>query len=870
MSRQNNPSQSDSERALRPCLAVNRHLSYLLSSALVLIAMTVTAMASPTDHPIITENRLPGTWDWVLNNPANDREQQIKGYASKTSVAHGEGLDFHVSVSPPQDYRIQIYRMGWYGGAGGRLMLDSGLLPGITQPAPVLDEATGLITAPWSADFQLSIPGDWVSGVYAAKLVNAEGFDNYVMFVVRDDERTADLLFQRSVTTDQAYNNYPDDGTTGKSLYRFNSYGSDTLAGDPRAVKVSFDRPYARKGDGSFFDWEFQLLRWLEREGYDLSYNTNLDTHRNGARLLDFSGFLSTGHDEYWSQAMRDTVEVARDSGVNLAFFGANAAYWQTRFEPSKDGTPDRVMTVYKDQELDPIDEIHHKTILFRQIPGREEQQLIGVQYQTYNDWGSNTDFVIANSDHWLYRDTGFNDGDIVPGIVGYEIDSFQPEFAGPAGSDHTLLSASPYLNTYGDSVIANASIYQAPSGAWVFASGTMSWSWALDKPGYIDPRIQQTTANLLAAFTGDEPPMEPPLCGSGEASSSGDLTAGDSLIYEDGEDGSVAGWRVYAGAGVIKNQFDREDGSCVIALSGNGLNSGYRLGQADGSAWQDTERSLLSVELNFSEPFTFYVDIETSAGKRYLHYSPTGLGDDWTWDIYIHHGLDSSLTDGRWQRIERDLAADLQAAEPDLELLQVNGFLIRGSGRVDDIVLTQANPTPPPNDNSRSYEDAEDGDTAGWHLYVGAGSIDNLIDSQQGSRVIELQGDGTETGYWLRNPDGSQWQDSKRGLLSLDLHYSEPFIFYVDIETSAGKRYLHYSPIGRGHDWTWDIYIHHGLDSSLTDGRWQRIERDLAADLHAAEPDLDLLQVNGFLIRGSGRLDNIELHETWSGLIAP
>lgn len=855
----NTPRRRSGARLVFPRSSV---LRCLLGVALGLFALAA-AVAESASHPIVAENRLPGTGDWVLTRPANDREQQIKGYASKTSVAHGESLGFRVSVSPPQDFRIRVYRLGWYGGAGGRFMLDSGPLPGVTQPALVVDETTGLATAPWSTDYSLTIPADWVTGVYAAKLINAEGFDNYVIFVVRDDQRDADLLFQRSVTTDQAYNNYPDDGRIGKSLYDFNSHGDDTVAGSPRAVKVSFDRPYAGSGAGTFFEWEFPLLRWLERAGYDLSYTTNIDTHGQAARLLDFAGFLSTGHDEYWSREMRDAVEAARAGGVNLAFFGANAAYYQIRFEPSSDGTADRVMTVYKNGEIDPIGDPSLKTVRWRKIPGQAEQQLIGVQYRSYGPWDENADYVVANSDHWIYRDTGFADGDRVPGIVGYEVDSFQPAYPAPVGVGQTVLSASAYLDANGDSVIANSSIYQAPSGAWVFAAGTMSWSWALDEPGYIDPRIQQTTSNLLDAFIGDAPPdgspAEPPICGagSGDAARLNASSPGDRVVYEDAEDGTTAGWRVYADVGTVTNLFDTERGNCVIALDGNGTATGYRLRNPDGSLWQDRERGLLSLDLAYRESFAFYVDIDTSGGKRYLYYTPTGQGNDWTWDIYLHHGLDGALTDGRWQRVERDLRADLRSAAPGLELLEVNGIVMRGSGRVDDIALGR---TLPPPENGRVYEDAEDGATLGWRVYSGAGRIDNLFDSQRGSRVIALQGNGTDTGYRLGNPDGTLWRDGERSLLSFDLEYSEAFALYVDVETNDGKRYLYYTPTGQGNDWAWDIYTHHGLDSTLTDGRWQRIERDLLADLRAAEPGLDLLRVDGFLIRGSGRLDNIEL----------
>ncbi|MBK1619876.1 hypothetical protein CKO42_15780 [Lamprobacter modestohalophilus] len=814
--------------------------------------LAAAADCNPVANPVAIENTKAGTRDWQLSNPANDIDKQIKGFASLTSVAPNETLDFHVSVTPAQDYRIEIYRLGWYGGSGGRLLFKRDSLSGDTQPDAIQDPTTGLVSMPWEVSYSLTIPPNWVSGVYAAKLINAQGFDNYVIFVVRDDRRAASLLFQRSVTTDQAYNNYPDDGAIGKSLYNYNSHGGETIGGSPRAVKVSFDRPYTGRGAGSFFDWEYSLLRWIERQGYDVSYNTNLDTHRNGSMLLSHNAFLSTGHDEYWTKEMRDAVEAARDSGVHLAFFGANAAYWQSRLEPSDDGTPDRVLTVYKNWQIDPIADPARKTVLWRQIAGRAEQQLLGVQYLTYGDWDENTDYVVQNSKHWLYAGTGFVDGDRVPGIVGYEVDSFQSAFPAPVGTDHTFLSASEYLDAYGDRVTSQASIYQAPSGAWVFASGTMCWSWALDNTGLIDARLQQTTANLLDAFNGGrcEPTTPAPDDREGQ-------------VYEDAEDGETTGWRVYAGTGAIENLADAARGSRVIALQGNGMQTGYQLRSEDGSPWQDAEHTQLVLDLRYSEPFRLYVNVETNDGQRYLEYSPVGIGNDWTWDIYIHHGLSASLTNGQWQRIERDLVADLKAAEPQLELLQVNGVLIRGSGRLDDITLAgEASSTPPSPDDREGqvYEDAEDGETAGWRVYAGTGAIKNLADAVRGSRVIALQGNGMQTGYQLRSEDGSPWQDAEHTQLVLDLRYSEPFRLYVNVETNDGQRYLEYSPVGIGNDWTWDIYIHHGLSASLTNGQWQRIERDLVADLKAAEPPLELRQVNGVLIRGSGRLDDIEL----------
>jgi hypothetical protein len=355
------------------------------------------------------------------------------------------------------------------------------------------------------------VPTSWTSGVLMVQLTNAQGYQSYLTFVVRDDARRADLLFQQAVATYQAYNNYPDDGATGKSLYDFNSYGANTVAGTPRAAKVSWNRPYPDGGAGQFFTWDYYFVRWLERSGYDVKYSTDLDTHENSARLLQSKAFLSGGHNEYWSKPMYDGVLQARDAGVHLGFFGANAVFWQVRFEASPlSGAADRVMVGYKDRTIDPV-QGPTTTIQWRDpLLNRPEQQLMGVQFSGEVPARSpNVPYVVANSSSWVYAGTGLADGDSIPGIGGYEMDSSMSTAPLPTSvaGTYKVLSQSPFVDAGGAQMIANSSIYQAPSGAWVFGAGTISWSWGLDLAGTVDPRIQRITANLLNRFGASPPP---------------------------------------------------------------------------------------------------------------------------------------------------------------------------------------------------------------------------------------------------------------------------------------------------------------------------------------------------------------------------
>jgi len=247
--------------------------------------------AAAQSNPIVIENQQPGTSQWRIpwGSAATDGGGQIKGYASATSVNKGENITFYVSVNPAQTYTVDVYRMGWYQGLGGRLMQHIGPLSGVQQPACPTDATTGMIECHWTPAYTLATQTSWTSGVYLALLTNAQMYQNYIVFVVRDDSRVAPLLYQQPVTTYQAYNNYPYDNKTGKSLYAFNSYGATTVTGGKNAAKVSFDRPYLGDGTGadfsqSFRSWEMSFVRWMEKSGYDVTYSTDVDTHTNGSR----------------------------------------------------------------------------------------------------------------------------------------------------------------------------------------------------------------------------------------------------------------------------------------------------------------------------------------------------------------------------------------------------------------------------------------------------------------------------------------------------------------------------------------------------------------------------------------------------------
>jgi len=479
-----------------------------------------TTPAPGPDNPIRAENRQPGSRDWRIGAggtvAADDLGRQIKGYASATSVNLGESIDFHVSTEPAHAFTIDIYRMGDYGGLGARRMTGSPSLPGQSKAEPVTDQY-GTISCDWSADWTLHVPRTWTSGSYLAAFTAETGHRSVAPFVVRDDARRADFLVVLPFTTYQAYNQWPLDGKVGKSLYygyghdgNPNAAGSEAgsvrtdvhgapIAYGTRAKKVSFARPYEGAGFPQRADLDYEFLQWAERSGYDLSYATSVDLHEGRIDASRYSALVFSGHDEYWSKAMRDTVATAVDNGTHLAFIAANNVYWHVRFEPDPRGRG-QVMACWK-SDPDPDADASGPTCLWRTVDphGKHaEQGLIGVQYNGIPK--TEVPLSVSSPDHWFWAGTGVKDGETIPGIVGGEADGLDAGAPKPDSAQHTILSASHYMALGGSDWprIQHTSLYETARGAVVFAAATFNWSFGLNRPGYLDPRIQRATENLF------------------------------------------------------------------------------------------------------------------------------------------------------------------------------------------------------------------------------------------------------------------------------------------------------------------------------------------------------------------------------------
>jgi hypothetical protein len=508
--------------------------------------------ASPANR-IIAENCKPGnpSTEWDVNG---NGDPTIEGFATDISYNVGGTAQFKINTNASR-YRVDIYRMGYYRGLGARLVATvkpAAPLPQIQPPCKADWTVRLYDCGTWNVSASWPIPADAVSGVYIARLVREdkdetvwradgsrvagakppavahsygalgrgelrnplkEPLASHIIFLVRDDSGKADIVVQTSDSTWQAYNTYGLGST----------YNGLTLTGQSagrigRANKVSFNRPYLNRSGGAvnqFFNAEYALVRWLERNGYDVSYIAAVDSDRRGEVIRNHKLFISIGHDEYWSGAHRKHVEAARDSGVHLAFMSGNEVFWKIRYEPSIDGTntPYRTLVVYKEthssdtptselqpgKKLDPMKDVWTGTwrdsspfnpegaqpenaltgTIFTVNANRQDPLAVPAKYGTLRFW-RNTEIAKLKPGEVAVLGNG---------LLGHEWDEDLDNGFRPKGIIHfseTTLDGVSYPTDWGTvydygTATHNLTLYRADSGALVFGAGCVQYAWALD-----------------------------------------------------------------------------------------------------------------------------------------------------------------------------------------------------------------------------------------------------------------------------------------------------------------------------------------------------------------------------------------------------
>jgi hypothetical protein len=427
---------------------------------------------------------------WPLARPSL---AGVRGYAGDVSTAPGGVVELHLSGVDPFA-RLDVFRMG---------IRDAEHVTTVAR-VPIGQQASaqprlsdGLVEEEWPVTYRLRVPATWRSGMYLVKLTGSSGRDSYVPFIVRAT-KPSPLMVVLPTMTYQAYNLFG-----GSSLYAW-------LNGPrARAYAVSFDRPYGDAyGAGLFFRLDFPLVVWLEDHGYEPTYLADADLARQPALVAGARTLVFSGHSEYWTGSMRNTVEKASLAGTSLAFFGANQAFWQVRLRASGQGSASRQVVCYKSAALDPMTSSSAESATVRfQDPtvGRPPADLMGLEYGGVVARGLQA-MTVGSGLAAFVPGSGLSLGERLPGLIGGEIDT------PPPGFDGLILTSTPVeVRRPPETNPAVSSVWIRPSGGRVFDAGSFDYSWGLDpryaaaQPGFPAAAFTDLTARVLG-WLGSEP----------------------------------------------------------------------------------------------------------------------------------------------------------------------------------------------------------------------------------------------------------------------------------------------------------------------------------------------------------------------------
>jgi PKD repeat protein len=520
------------------------------------------AVSCPNSNPIVNENNCMGAGT-TANEIANYSED-IGGFSTQTSYNLGENVQLKIGTDAPSfpstSVNIAVYRIGYYGGTGARLISAAGASKVKVNNSLTCNPAnanTGeLSCSNWAVTD--TIPGKAlpVSGIYEAVFTDLAdgGIQNYVTFTVRNDALASEVLFVLPISTYEAYN------TWGcKSLYFDACGGENTISGDGRAVAVSFERPLAEGEEqrNKFFGPDYNTVQWLEEQGYNVTYTDDIQLDRNPSALLTHKIILISGHSEYWSYAAFNNMLAAREHGVSIVSLSSNTAYWQTRFENnyrtlicyktvqgSADGNP--AGTPNDPASIGPHGEfLPQMATTTRRDPGasagspgappegrvgpnQPENELFGVLYVGDNEeesWGLTVPAGNAGGEFEgdrVWRNAGLPSNSAVvidKDIVGWEWDQIpsptsplyahaaevEPEGVKRLSQTNTSDPESTWLQDYGRERLAepppgqpnNVSAVEYRAASGAYVFASGTMQWAY---GFdVDPAIDQATYNVMS-----------------------------------------------------------------------------------------------------------------------------------------------------------------------------------------------------------------------------------------------------------------------------------------------------------------------------------------------------------------------------------
>ncbi|QSJ14490.1 hypothetical protein JYQ62_21525 [Nostoc sp. UHCC 0702] len=468
------------------------------------------------NHPIHLENLKRGTKNWIKTNYATALE--IGAFMSAESINKGECIDIKASVIVNGSIKIEVYRLGYYGGIGARLVSSIDNIAAINQPISneQVDAQTKLVRYDWVKTYTITTDETWVTGCYMVKLTDKRTTKQCLaFFILRDDTLESDIIYKFGFATHLAYNTFAYDKINRKSSY----------SSGERALQITHDRPW----EGNTYNpnivnsnplrWEVNTIRWLEKNCYRVSYCSGQDIDKNGSDFVKkYRVFMNSGHDEYWSFKEYKAIKEAVEAGVHIVSLAANNCYWNIKWHDDyrtadlyklNDPMAGGVVSNYVEDTLNfpPTYRFRDPALLGKAFDGCKitgECGLFGVGYigDIENAYGGYD--LTVKKDHHVFRGTGLKAGSKLTQLLGYEWDHIDPDpQAQPLTKSGTpnFLDCIIFESTIPNPIPATSNVSQsflgtlpmqavqtaqgvyftAPSGARVFAVGSIQSVWGLD-----------------------------------------------------------------------------------------------------------------------------------------------------------------------------------------------------------------------------------------------------------------------------------------------------------------------------------------------------------------------------------------------------
>lgn len=410
-----------------------------------------------------------------------------EGWFSSPSATCGQSVALHISGND-SPVTIKVFRMGYYGGAGARLIEETTTKPvSHYSPSAPSKAPESIVTADWPVAWDFKVTNQTLPGQYLIRLDDKNGDANFVPIMVTNPESKSAVTFISSVLTWQAYNEWG-----GYSLYK-----GPNRTRKSRAMVVSFNRPYDGDGAGQFRYMEFPIVRLAEKLGIDINYITDLELDKNIGSLENTKSIVYGGHGEYWTTQMRESLDAAVARGTNLISFGGNAGYNRPRLQAN-----DRELVMWRGAASDPNRRSPTlATTRWRGNPIRKpESVLLGAQYVGL---GVNGDYTVAHPLRWPF--SVMKHPAVLRGVVGREVDS--PLYAaGPAVEDLAWAE----IKLRGKPITAMATYYTNSKNAGVIDISTNGWVCAIDgvcpwHPAHFEETqtdVQLVTEEILRGIT--------------------------------------------------------------------------------------------------------------------------------------------------------------------------------------------------------------------------------------------------------------------------------------------------------------------------------------------------------------------------------